>query len=73
MMEYLASGKIIITTYTEEFDLKEHSSKIKMSRENKEYNSLLNYDISKYKQVLVQIPTYTDRILEISKLITNQT
>lgn len=64
MMEYLASGKTIIATYTEEFDDEKWKPQLRMSGKNEEFPDLI-YELTHNQSQKHLIPTYNQRIEEI--------
>ncbi len=71
MLEYLASGKTILATYTYEFNRPNYYKQLRMSRRNKDYPALFK-DISKtYKHEKACVPSYRSILDEIEKYISN--
>lgn len=67
LLEYLASGKPVVATYTESFDQPPYREHLLMSRQNKDFVELLaNYNQLRPMDITL-LPTYTDRIREIEE------
>lgn len=70
MLEYLASGKTIIATYTEEFESYRNKSRLVMCIRNAEFPkaiaTALTLSSSEYK---MDLPSYRDRIQDIERLL----
>ncbi|MFT6827472.1 MAG: hypothetical protein ACJAZV_000756, partial [Roseivirga sp.] len=67
MPEYLASGKTIIATFTEEFE--RVSPNLMMSKKNTDYPSLFLGVKKNFVKANKSWPTYEDRLLEIERII----
>ena len=68
MVEYLASRKPIIATYTEEFDSRGAYEQLVMTRKNKDFPSKFSLNLPKATKHKM-IPSYEDRVSEIRSYI----
>lgn len=68
MLEYLASGKTIVATYTEEFDDEKWKPQLRMCRRNEELSKLFN-ELPSNQSIKYIIPTYNERIEEVINYI----